>query len=121
MMIRDGSGISHVSGVPTDEISSLLFHARQKPWYDNFYDSLPLAGDPDELIGGTLDERMRGTAAEGNVRAKTGSVTGASSLSGYVTTAGGEELIFSIVFNAFLEEDVKDIEDEIAVILASLK
>jgi D-alanyl-D-alanine carboxypeptidase/D-alanyl-D-alanine-endopeptidase (penicillin-binding protein 4) len=121
MMIRDGSGISHVSGVPTDEISSLLFHARQKPWYDNFYESLPLAGDPDELIGGTLDERMRGTAAEGNVRAKTGSVTGASSLSGYVTTAAGEELIFSIVFNAFLEEDVKDIEDEIAVILASLK
>ncbi|AKO93598.1 D-alanyl-D-alanine carboxypeptidase/D-alanyl-D-alanine-endopeptidase [Priestia filamentosa] len=121
MMIRDGSGLSHVSGVPTDEISSLLFHARQKPWYDNFYESLPLAGDPDELIGGTLDERMRGTAAEGNVRAKTGSITGASSLSGYVTTEAGEELIFSIVFNAFLAEDVKDIEDEIAVILASLK
>ncbi|YCA42305.1 D-alanyl-D-alanine carboxypeptidase/D-alanyl-D-alanine-endopeptidase [Bacillus sp. JZ8] len=121
MMIRDGSGLSHVSGVPTDEISSLLFHARQKPWYDNFYESLPLAGDPDELIGGTLDERMKGTAAEGNVRAKTGSITGASSLSGYVTTAAGEELIFSIVFNAFLAEDVKDMEDEIAVILASLK
>ncbi|MFP7174395.1 D-alanyl-D-alanine carboxypeptidase/D-alanyl-D-alanine endopeptidase [Priestia filamentosa] len=121
MMIRDGSGLSHVSGVPTDEISSLLFHARQKPWYDNFYESLPLAGDPDELIGGTLDERMRGTAAEGNVRAKTGSITGASSLSGYVTTEAGEELIFSIVFNAFLAEDVKDIEDKIAVILASLK
>ncbi|MCY8232144.1 D-alanyl-D-alanine carboxypeptidase/D-alanyl-D-alanine-endopeptidase [Priestia endophytica] len=121
MMIRDASGISHVNGVPTDEISSLLFHARQKPWYDNFYESLPLAGDPDELIGGTLDERMRGTAAEGNVRAKTGSITGASSFSGYVTTEAGEELIFSIVFNAFLEEEVKDIEDEIAVMLASLK
>ena len=54
-----------------------------------FEASLPIAGRD-----GTLANRMKGTPAEGNARAKTGSMTGVRALSGYVTTADGEPLVF---------------------------
>ena len=55
---------------------------------------MPIAG-----VDGTIARRMRGTPAEGNVHAKTGTVDMARSLSGYVTTADGRRLIFSILCN----------------------
>src|SRR6185295_6797901 len=61
-----------------------------------FEASLPIAGRD-----GSLTTRMKGTPAEGNARAKTGSMTGVRALSGYVTTADGERLAFSIVANNF--------------------
>ena len=48
-------------------------------------------------MDGTLQKRMAGTEAESNVRAKTGTVTGISSLAGYLTTAGGHVLAFAII------------------------
>lgn len=63
---------------------------------------------------------MQGTTAAGNVHAKTGSLTGVSALSGYVTTADGRPLVFSIVLNNYLASSVKDIEDTIAVRLADI-
>ena len=54
--------------------------------------SLPIAG-----YDGTLQKRMQGTEAEGNVRAKTGTVTGITSLAGYLTTASGHVLAFAII------------------------
>jgi D-alanyl-D-alanine carboxypeptidase/D-alanyl-D-alanine-endopeptidase (penicillin-binding protein 4) len=59
-----------------------------------FRRSLAVAG-----VDGTLKTRMRGTAAAGNVRAKTGTLNVASSLSGYVTTASGHTLTFSLLMN----------------------
>ena len=53
------------------------------------YDALPIAG-----VDGTLQYRMKQTKARGNVRAKTGSVTGVSSLAGYVKGADGHQLAF---------------------------
>jgi D-alanyl-D-alanine carboxypeptidase/D-alanyl-D-alanine-endopeptidase (penicillin-binding protein 4) len=80
-----------------------------------FYNALPIAG-----IDGTLQDRMNGTPAEGNVRAKTGSISYARSLSGYVTTADGERLIFSILANNWVTPSsvVTGIMDRIAVALA---
>ncbi len=61
-----------------------------------FLDALPIAG-----VDGSLASRMKGTAAAGNVRAKTGTMSNIRSLAGYVTTRGGERLAFVIVVNNF--------------------
>ena len=61
-----------------------------------FVSALPIAG-----VDGSLAGRMKGTAAEGNVRAKTGTMSNIRSLAGYVTTRGGERLAFVIVINNF--------------------
>lgn len=116
LVIRDGSGISHVNLVPANEISMLLFHAQQKKWFPAFLDSLPIAGNSDKMIGGTLRKRMQTL----NVKAKTGTITTVSSLSGYVETKKGETLIFSILINNLLEDDNgKVIEDQIVEIIAN--
>ena len=70
-------------------------------------------------MGGTLRNRMRGTPAEGNVHAKTGSMTGVTALSGYVTTADGRRLVFSFVQNNFVAGSPQSLEDAVAVRLAA--
>ncbi|WP_273853067.1 D-alanyl-D-alanine carboxypeptidase/D-alanyl-D-alanine endopeptidase [Guptibacillus spartinae] len=116
MRLRDGSGISHVSLIKPSQLSDYLYRIQDKNWFEEFNYSLPVAGDADRFEGGTLRYRMRDTAAEQVVHAKTGSLTGVSSLSGYVDNG----LVFSIMLNQFVEEDdIKDIEDEIAVVLAT--
>jgi CheY-like chemotaxis protein len=74
---------------------------------------------PDRMVGGTLRNRMRNTPAANNVHAKTGSLTGASALSGYVTDADGERLVFSIIFNNYLSGAPTDLQDKIAILLAT--
>ena len=59
--------------------------------------TLPVGGQD----GGTIARRFKGTRAEGNVRAKTGSIANVRALSGYVTTLDGEPLVFSIIANNF--------------------
>ncbi|GGO65034.1 D-alanyl-D-alanine carboxypeptidase/D-alanyl-D-alanine endopeptidase [Nonomuraea cavernae] len=116
--LRDGSGLSRRDGFTPTSIVQLLTAVRGKPWYQTWYDSLPIAGNADRFVGGTLRSRMRGTPAANNVRAKTGSLTGVTALSGYVTSADGEPLVFSIMLNQYLSGSPKDIEDKIAVRLA---
>ncbi|WP_214323369.1 D-alanyl-D-alanine carboxypeptidase/D-alanyl-D-alanine endopeptidase [Nonomuraea sediminis] len=117
--MRDGSGLSRRDGFTPTSIAQILTAARGKPWFKTWYDALPIAGNPDRFTGGTLRSRMRGTAAANNVHAKTGSLTGVTSLSGYVTDADGEPLIFSIMLNQYLSSAPKDIEDKIAIRLAN--
>lgn len=116
--LRDGSGLSRRDGITPSSIAQLLLAVRDKPWYQAWYDALPVAGNAERFVGGTLRSRMRGTPAEDNVRAKTGSLTGVTALSGYVTSADGEPLVFSIMLNQYLSSSPKDIEDKIAVRLA---
>ncbi len=118
IMLRDGSGMSHKNYIPANDLSEMLFTAQQRSWFPIFENSLPVAGEPDRLVGGTIRNRMTSPSTKGNVKAKTGSLTGVSSLSGYVTSKDGERLIFSIMINNFLGASVTSIEDAIATVLA---
>jgi D-alanyl-D-alanine carboxypeptidase/D-alanyl-D-alanine-endopeptidase (penicillin-binding protein 4) len=97
MILSDGSGLSFYNAISPRAIVALLMEQRRHgDTFASFYESLPVAG-----TDGTLQNRMKGTAAQGNVHAKTGSLTGVSSLSGYVTCADGTLLAVSILCNHF--------------------
>jgi D-alanyl-D-alanine carboxypeptidase/D-alanyl-D-alanine-endopeptidase (penicillin-binding protein 4) len=97
LILRDGSGLTRYDFVTPNALVAILAHVdRDARLRGPFQASLPIAGRD-----GTLGNRMKGTPAEGNARAKTGSMTGVRALSGYVATADGERLAFSIVANNF--------------------
>ncbi|GAA2449508.1 D-alanyl-D-alanine carboxypeptidase/D-alanyl-D-alanine-endopeptidase [Actinomadura vinacea] len=116
--LTDGSGLSRSNRTTPRDIAALLAKARSKSWFPAWYQALPIAGDPDPMVGGTLASRMAGTPAAGNVHAKTGTLTGVTGLSGYVRDPSGRQLIFSVVLNGYAGGAPKDIEDKIAVRLA---
>jgi serine-type D-Ala-D-Ala carboxypeptidase/endopeptidase (penicillin-binding protein 4) len=92
---RDGSGLSRYNFVTADMLAALLTYTWLDPEiHDLFFESLPEAGR-----SGTLARRLQGTPAEGRVRAKTGSMSYARALSGYIRTVEGEPLVFSIITN----------------------
>jgi D-alanyl-D-alanine carboxypeptidase/D-alanyl-D-alanine-endopeptidase (penicillin-binding protein 4) len=117
--MTDGSGLSHTNQTTAHQLSNILKAVQTKSWFPAWYHALPIAGEPEQLVGGTLASRMRDTAAAGNVHAKTGTLTGATALSGYVTDPQGTKLIFSSVFNDYQGAAPKDLEDRIAIRLAS--
>lgn len=119
LSLVDGSGLSRMDQIAPDQLAALLAGATSRPWFPTWFSALPVAGKADRLVGGTLRNRMRGTAAEGAVHAKTGSLTGVSGLSGYVDTAAGERLVFSMVTNNTIGIDTKKVEDAVAIRLAS--
>lgn len=92
----DGSGLSRMNLVSAYGTVRLLDHMRREETYPVFLDCLPEAGRT-----GTLSSRMKGTTAEGNLRAKTGTIRNTRSLSGYLTTLEGELLVFSVLINNF--------------------
>lgn len=114
----DGSGLSRKDNISAKQFTNLLLAAQDQPWFDSWYAALPIAGKSNPWVGGTLASRMVGTPAQGNVHAKTGTLTGATGLSGYVTDADGERLVFSIIHNNHIEVNPKETEDQIAVRLA---
>jgi D-alanyl-D-alanine carboxypeptidase/D-alanyl-D-alanine-endopeptidase (penicillin-binding protein 4) len=116
-VIRDGSGLSRYDYLAPEALVHILDVMRRSADFQLFYDALPIAG-----VDGTIRTRMRGTPAENNVHAKTGSVANARSLSGYVRTAGGRLLIFSILANNWTvpASDVTHVQDVIAARLAAL-
>lgn len=117
-VIRDGSGLSRHDLLTPETIVRVLDRIQQDTAFAVFYNGLPIAG-----IDGTLKDRMKGTLAEGNVHAKTGSISFARSLSGYVTTADGERLIFSILANNWTTPSsvVTGVADQIAAALAAYR
>jgi D-alanyl-D-alanine carboxypeptidase/D-alanyl-D-alanine-endopeptidase (penicillin-binding protein 4) len=96
VVIVDGSGLSRYNYVAPEALARALVAMARHPDGGWFVDALPVAG-----VDGTLSSRMRGTAAEGNARAKTGSIANTRNISGYVTTRDGERLVFVLLANHF--------------------
>lgn len=113
--IADGCGLSPYNALSPYLLVEVLKYAAGMPSFPTFYNALPIAG-----IDGTLSRRMRGTAAENNVHAKTGSVTGVSTLSGYVTARNGHKLVFSIMNqNVINSVDAKNFENKVCILLSN--
>jgi D-alanyl-D-alanine carboxypeptidase/D-alanyl-D-alanine-endopeptidase (penicillin-binding protein 4) len=119
LIMIDGSGLSRYNLVTPESLVALLTRVdRTEQLRGPFEDALPVAGKD-----GTLEGRMKNTAAANNARAKTGAIANARSLSGYVRTTSGEPLVFSILANNF--ETTTDVIDQatdaIVVRLATFK
>jgi D-alanyl-D-alanine carboxypeptidase/D-alanyl-D-alanine-endopeptidase (penicillin-binding protein 4) len=112
----DGSGLSRADLVTADTTLQLLVYMNRHRFGSEFRLALPVAG-----VDGTLRNRMKGTPALGNVRAKTGTLGTATSLAGYVYSASGERLAFALMINNPPRDTNPRAEftDAIAVLLAS--
>ena len=117
LSLRDGSGLARQNLISPRSTSQLLLYMSKHPHFEIFRDSLPVAGD------GTLNRRMKGTAAEGKVQAKTGSLSFVRALSGYVTTKKNQTLIFSFFGNNYtgVGGDVTGVFDQLCILLAEFE
>lgn len=118
VVLYDGSGLARRSLTSAAALTSLLRYISARPVAKDFEASLPISGED-----GTLSHRTSGTDAERRVRAKTGTLVNVSSLSGFITTAYGEELVFSIIVNNHPggQQKMRAFQDEVCRMLAAFE
>lgn len=117
-VLADGSGLSRHNLVSPEVIAQTL-SVMASPQYAAIYRaSLPVAG-----VSGTLTNRLQNTPAQGIVRAKTGTISGAVALSGYINAPNYEPLVFSIIVNQSDQSaaTIRQAVDEIVLLLVSLR
>jgi D-alanyl-D-alanine carboxypeptidase/D-alanyl-D-alanine-endopeptidase (penicillin-binding protein 4) len=115
VIFEEGSGLSRDNLTTPNATVTLLRYMSRHQCAQVYLEALPIAG-----VDGTLRNRMKDTPAAGNVRAKTGTLRWANSMSGHVTTAAGEHLIFSLMVNRYYEaRPARGDLDTIGVLLAS--
>jgi D-alanyl-D-alanine carboxypeptidase/D-alanyl-D-alanine-endopeptidase (penicillin-binding protein 4) len=114
----DGSGLSRYNYFSPRQFVKILTGMYRSPLHDVWYASLPIAG-----VDGTLKSRMKNPPVLGNVHAKTGTISNVRGLSGYVTTASGEPLVFSFLVNGHLctTSDTNLITDSVLQLIAGFK
>ena len=114
----DGSGISRYNLISTELIIKLFkyFFSTNTDLFNKFYYTLPIAG-----LDGTLEKRMLNTLAEGNLRAKTGTLNGVTTLSGFVNDASGDLIAFSIFIQNYTDKNstARKFIDRICELLAA--
>ncbi|SDM58595.1 D-alanyl-D-alanine carboxypeptidase / D-alanyl-D-alanine-endopeptidase (penicillin-binding protein 4) [Psychrobacillus sp. OK028] len=116
---EDGSGMSHENRVSSLTMSELLFKVQGEDWFTTYFNSLPIAANTDRMVGGTLRNRLKDPLTAGKVYAKTGSLTGVSTLSGYLEASSGQSYIFSVLVqnksgaSTAIDEIVKEIAKEL--------
>jgi len=94
--LRDGSGLSRYNLLSAHGVVSVLEWSRTQPWGERFYESLPRAG-----VEGTVATRLEGLPV--TVRAKTGTLTGARALSGFVDRDGQPQIVFSCLLSSLTD------------------
>lgn len=117
----DGSGLSRnnlITPVATGMLLQYMWDHPDRSVRRAFYDSLPIGGE-----SGTLAYRFQRNPLRGNVRAKTGSLGGVSSLAGYVRTSSQTPLVFVIMTNHFTTSSrpIRNAQDEIVALLAQYR
>nr|MDZ8036768.1 D-alanyl-D-alanine carboxypeptidase/D-alanyl-D-alanine-endopeptidase [Nostoc sp. CreGUA01] len=117
-VLIDGSGLSRRNLVTPEAFVQVLRGIARTPAASIYRASLPVSGK-----SGTLKHRFQNTPAEGIVQAKTGTLTGVVSLSGYVNAPKYQPLVFSIIVNQSEQPAtvVRQAVDEIVVLLAQLQ
>lgn len=119
LVLADGSGVSRYNLSSAETLTQTLRAVhRDRELYRIFYDSLPVAGKD-----GTLKLRMKGSCAEGNLRGKTGNMSGVSALSGYASSADGEPLAFAIIIQNYAASGrhAREVQDRIAALLCGFR
>jgi D-alanyl-D-alanine carboxypeptidase/D-alanyl-D-alanine-endopeptidase (penicillin-binding protein 4) len=114
----DGSGLSRHNLVSADMLVRIFRFMYRHRSFQIFYDALPIAG-----VDGTIRARLKGTKAENNVHAKTGTIAQVRCLSGYIKTADGEMLAFAMIANNFLAPNttVEYVQDSALEYLANIR
>jgi len=113
LVMMDGCGLSPLNRVSPGTFVALLDRMAKSGWGEEFQRLLPIAGRTERF------RRMGGTVAEGNLRAKTGTIDAVSALAGYVNTADGELVAFSIMSNGVgSTANSKHVENLIGIQLA---
>jgi D-alanyl-D-alanine carboxypeptidase/D-alanyl-D-alanine-endopeptidase (penicillin-binding protein 4) len=112
----DGSGLSRLNLASPHALVQVLKFLHRDPRFADFYAALAVAG-----VDGTLETRLANTKARDNVHAKTGSIANVSAISGYMRTADGEMLAFSILANNFLasRDKAESVQDQALELLAN--
>jgi len=94
LQVFDGSGLSTLDRVTSRGMVQMLGYAHRADWGPWFHASLPVAGESK-----LMRRRMKGSPAQGNLHAKTGTTNDVVALGGYVTAADGEVIAFSFIYN----------------------
>jgi D-alanyl-D-alanine carboxypeptidase/D-alanyl-D-alanine-endopeptidase (penicillin-binding protein 4) len=111
--VVDGSGLARANATTPRQVVGLLAHMAAEKVGSAFRTSLPLAGR-----SGTLRTRMRGTAAAGRCRAKTGTIFVVSALAGYCPTSDGDTIVFAIQMSGMNVGAARRIQDRMTVAIA---
>ncbi len=121
LLLFDGSGLSRENAITTKMMADLLTILPGKKYFESFYNSLAIMGNPDDI--GYFKNTGRGTALENNVRIKSGVIEGVRAYSGYLKNKNGRKIVFSMIANNFNGEgsEVTAIHRNILLILANLK
>ena len=118
--IADGSGVSRYNLVTAELLVECLkyFYYKYPGLFNLLYSSFPIGG-----VDGTLEKRFINTKSYNNIHAKTGTLTGVSALSGYITSANHHMLAFSIILENYIEKSkyARTFIDQICELLAEYK
>jgi serine-type D-Ala-D-Ala carboxypeptidase/endopeptidase (penicillin-binding protein 4) len=97
VVVADGSGLSSKNRIPPQTLNALLMTARTSPRLTPILNGLPIAGETGTLSNRFVTKPTK--RAAGYVRAKTGTLTGVTSLSGTVLDRDGHVMVFTIIAN----------------------
>jgi len=115
--IVDGSGVSHYNLISANLIIDLLkfMYSGNEELFNLYFNSLPVAG-----IDGTLEKRMINGPAYNNVHTKTGTLSGVSNVSGYLTGKNGDKIAFSILMQNYVgkSKPVRNFQDSLLTIIS---